>query len=553
MTHSPLGRQSSPPRRTLQRSGLFASIVATIVFGTTALAGALVSTDQSDYSPGSVVTISGDNSNFSAGAGYLAGETVDVSVVGPNAWTGACYAVAQSDGTWNCAVTLSADPAIAVGSYTYSAYGESSGTLENGTFTDAANKTDLAASVSPASVYTSASATLKGVLTKSSDGSGFSGQTLTFLPSGNSTCSPGQLGASLGSATTDATGAATLGITAPAIAGTYYYDVAFAGTGSGSSGYSKSDGCTSLTVTTAPPAPTANAGGPYTGNEGSDISLSGGSANTTGSLTYLWSVSGGETGALCTFSDATLSDPTVNCNDEGSYTLTFNVTDTNGTYQDTATLTVDNVAPVIDVSSLSATPSVLNVCTVNFSGSFSDAGTLDTHSASINWGDSNTTTPTPSESAGSGTVSDSHTYGVGGSYTIALTVTDEAGETGETGLSDTQSVSFDNTPSVLYPMAPINVGNGSKTYKVGSAIPIKIQVVGCTTGIGTVTVDITPATTTISAKGKSNTLQAMRYDSSIPGYIYNWNTTGWVSGATYSIVVNGLPGGPYGPATVTLK
>ena len=40
-------------------------------------------TDQADYSPGSVVTISGDNSD---GAGYLAGETVDVNVFGPNGY-----------------------------------------------------------------------------------------------------------------------------------------------------------------------------------------------------------------------------------------------------------------------------------------------------------------------------------------------------------------------------------------------------------------------------------------------------------------------------------
>jgi len=45
---------------------------------------AAVWTDLPDYAPGSVVTISGDNSD---GAGYLAGETVYVDVNGPNGYT----------------------------------------------------------------------------------------------------------------------------------------------------------------------------------------------------------------------------------------------------------------------------------------------------------------------------------------------------------------------------------------------------------------------------------------------------------------------------------
>src|SRR3970282_337561 len=46
--------------------------------------------DKPDYAPGSVVTISGDNSD---GAGYLPGETVHVDVSGPNGYTASCAAV----------------------------------------------------------------------------------------------------------------------------------------------------------------------------------------------------------------------------------------------------------------------------------------------------------------------------------------------------------------------------------------------------------------------------------------------------------------------------
>ena len=88
--------------------------------------------DQADYSPGSVVTISGDNSN---GAGYLADELVHVDVVGPNGYTAACEDVADANGAWSCQVTLPADES-AVGEYTYTATGQTSGVSESGTFTD---------------------------------------------------------------------------------------------------------------------------------------------------------------------------------------------------------------------------------------------------------------------------------------------------------------------------------------------------------------------------------------------------------------------------------
>ena len=99
------------------------------------LAAGAVSTDQADYSPGSVVTISGDNSD---GAGYLPGETIDVVVVGPNGYAASCSAVADDAGAWWCQVTLW-DTELAVGAYSYTATGASSGVTQSGTFTDAVN------------------------------------------------------------------------------------------------------------------------------------------------------------------------------------------------------------------------------------------------------------------------------------------------------------------------------------------------------------------------------------------------------------------------------
>jgi len=114
---------------------LNALTIALILFQAVAPISALawVGTDQADYSPGSVVTISGDNSD---GVGYLATETVHVDVTGPNGYTAACDAVADDNGAWSCQVTLWASD-LAIGAYAYAATGHTSGVSQTGTFTDA--------------------------------------------------------------------------------------------------------------------------------------------------------------------------------------------------------------------------------------------------------------------------------------------------------------------------------------------------------------------------------------------------------------------------------
>ncbi|HEX3510841.1 MAG TPA: hypothetical protein VHT27_07045 [Solirubrobacteraceae bacterium] len=97
-------------------------------------AGAAVSTDQSNYAPGSTVTISGDNSD---GAGYFAGEQVDVLVTGPEETeTNSCEAAADASGAWSCQITLSME-SNAIGSYSYTATGQESQVSQSGSFSDA--------------------------------------------------------------------------------------------------------------------------------------------------------------------------------------------------------------------------------------------------------------------------------------------------------------------------------------------------------------------------------------------------------------------------------
>ena len=114
--------------------------------------------------------------------------------------------------------------------------------------------------------------------------------------------------------------------------------------------------------------------------------------------------------------------------EEGSYTIRLVVTDDEGvSATGQAAATIGNATPVVlSASDLSGNEAQ----TLNFSGTFSDTGTLDTHTASIDWGDGTTSAGTVVESGGQGTVAASHVYADEGNYAITLSVADEDGVSG---------------------------------------------------------------------------------------------------------------------------
>lgn len=184
--------------------------------------------------------------------------------------------------------------------------------------------------------------------------------------------------------------------------------------------------------------PVADAGDDVSGNEGSAISLDGsGSYDPDGdALTYSWAIdtSGIDSGGSCSFDDSTSATPNLTCTDDsgaGTFTATLTVTDTSGASDsDTATVDVNNVAPVITAGSFTCpTSEPIPVNTpLNFGGSFTDAGTNDTHTALYTWGDGSTsqaTTLTEPSGSTAGSVTGSHTYTTPGLYTPSLTVTDD--------------------------------------------------------------------------------------------------------------------------------
>ncbi len=191
--------------------------------------------------------------------------------------------------------------------------------------------------------------------------------------------------------------------------------------------------------------PEAEANGPYLGTEGTPVTFDGsGSSDLNGIITtYEWDLD--DDGD---YDDATGVAPSYTWGDEYSGTIGLKVTDDEGLSDtDSTTVTIENVAPTVDAGS---DQTVNEGDTVDFFGSFTDPGWLDTHTAAWDWGDGSppeagTVTEENVAPDSTGTVAGSHSYGDNGVYTVTLTVTDDDGGVG----TDTLTVTVYNVaPSI---------------------------------------------------------------------------------------------------------
>ncbi|MEW6157768.1 MAG: PKD domain-containing protein [Verrucomicrobiota bacterium] len=209
----------------------------------------------------------------------------------------------------------------------------------------------------------------------------------------------------------------------------------------------------SQTLTPANVAAALSAGPAITTEEGATVALTSALFNDPGTsdthtATINWGDGTATESALVTESpfgppgstagaDGTIAGQHI-YGDNGTYTVIVTVTDDDGaTTLDTLTIVVLNVAPTLDAGP----DQVINEGQLTFldSSRFNDLGTLDTHTATINWGDGTATEsalvtespfgPPGSTAGADGTIAGQHIYGDNGTYTVIVTVTDDDGAT----------------------------------------------------------------------------------------------------------------------------
>lgn len=114
--------------------------------------------------------------------------------------------------------------------------------------------------------------------------------------------------------------------------------------------------------------------------------------------------------------------------DNGTYSMRLTVDDGHEPSVATRIMQVANVEPTVDVGPDTA---IYSGQSLALSGSFTDPSPVDTHSATVDWGDgSPVETVTVTQGQGTGTMVASHRYLEARIYTVELCVTDDDGGTG---------------------------------------------------------------------------------------------------------------------------
>ena len=210
---------------------------------------------------------------------------------------------------------------------------------------------------------------------------------------------------------------------------------------------------------------------PTTGLEGSAVTFdgSGSSAGATNIVEYAWDFC--DNTSVLTGSSATVTH-TYADEGTGSYTVALTVTDDNsGTGTTSKAVPVSNVAP--NITSVAATPSSPGTGeTVTLIASFTDPGSTDTHTATIDWGD-NTGTQTGTVGQSTKTITGTHSYPNTGSYTVTVVVTDNDG-TSDTDSTLTIGVisvgaenKWDATLTFTVAQSDVTLNAGISTLKFG--------------------------------------------------------------------------------------
>jgi RHS repeat-associated protein/uncharacterized repeat protein (TIGR01451 family) len=122
--------------------------------------------------------------------------------------------------------------------------------------------------------------------------------------------------------------------------------------------------------------------------------------------------------------------PSFRALDDGRYTFRLTVTDGQQTATDETTVTVDNADP--EVGARAAPTATDRLAMVR--ASVTDRGVIDTHGATVDWGDGSDPQKVPGlvQGTGWGLVQAAHTYPADGTYQVKVTIADDDGGTATT-------------------------------------------------------------------------------------------------------------------------
>jgi PKD domain-containing protein len=213
-------------------------------------------------------------------------------------------------------------------------------------------------------------------------------------------------------------------------------------------------------IYTSNAAPTAEAGGPYTTDEGANVRLDGSRSSDPNNdiVSHTWDLDGD---GAC--DDATGPTPDfAQVGQDGVFTVKLCVTDATGlTGEDTATVTVRNVAPRFGLTSPAP---VAENTTLSLGGTITDPGWLDPLTATVSWGDGSAAAPLSGtlenvRPDATFTYSATHTYGDNGTFTVQVCAADD-----DTNPCATAVVTVDNTkPSITIDLGGAITVNGTAT------------------------------------------------------------------------------------------
>jgi PKD repeat protein len=217
----------------------------------------------------------------------------------------------------------------------------------------------------------------------------------------------------------------------------------------------------SIRVTDANVAPTATITGPDSTTEGSTVTLSAStSSDPDGTIVaYEWDVD--DDGTI----DATDATIPISRDDDGSVTVRLNVTDDEGLVgTTTVTVTFTNVAPTVTLADDLVVGADRRLTRT---GSLTDPGVADTHTATVDWGEGASAEELVLNGAG---FELDHTFGGPGTYTVVVEVCDDDDSGTVEGCGAAQ-FTFTITPPRVN-VGPTAVATGSLTALEGATVTV---------------------------------------------------------------------------------